>query len=97
MSATTPGFEFAERWDNHVSRMWFQRSRTPWRDPRGAFDSAVEVHYPSAEPESTAYYDRDGDVVFVEFDGRVRTCIAMSDRPESEQAYVRDQLEVTDR
>ncbi|MFU8870112.1 hypothetical protein [Natronococcus sp.] len=93
MRSTTPATAFAERWDNHVSRMWFERSRTPWRDPRGAFDQATEVHYPSAGPESTAYYDPDGDVVFVEYAGDVRTCIALSDRPESEQTYVRDQLE----
>lgn len=91
---TTSDTELAERWDNHVSEMWFDRSQAPWTDPRGAFDEAEPVHYPSAEEGSTAYYHPEGDVVFIECDDRVRTCIALSDRPESEQAYVRDQLEV---
>lgn len=92
MAASSPGTELAERWRWHTSEAWFERSRTPWRDPRGAFDQAVEVHYPSADAGDAAYYDPDGDVVFLEYDGRVRTCIALSDRPAWEQDYVRNQV-----
>ncbi|ELY56495.1 hypothetical protein C491_13187 [Natronococcus amylolyticus DSM 10524] len=90
MSERSPT-KLAERWDNHVSESWFERSRTPYRDPRGAFDDAVPVHYPSAD-DAEAFYDPEGDVVFIEYAGKVRTCIALSDRPEWEQAHVRKQV-----
>lgn len=92
--SSTPPTEFAERWDNHVSENWFERSRTPHRDPRGAFDDAISVHYPSAD-DAEAFYDPEGDVVFVEYGGKVRTCIALSDRAEWEQEYVRNQVSDT--
>lgn len=92
MATSSPGAELAERWHSHVSDNWFERSRTPWRDPRGAFDAATEVHYPSADVGNTAYYDPVGDVVFLEYDGLVRTCIALSDRPAWEQDYVKNQV-----
>lgn len=88
MSSTVRGAE----WINAVSKKWFERSDASHLDPRGAFDEAVEVHYPSARGDSTAYYHPDGDVVFIESDGFVRTCIALRDRSRREQEYVRNQV-----
>lgn len=97
MSASQSATESSGRldsleWWSHTADMWFDRSAVPWRDPRGAFDEATEVHYPSAAPENVAYYHPEGDVIFLVYDGRVRTCIALTDRPESEQRYVRSQV-----
>lgn len=88
----SPGQAFASIWDNHVSRMWFQRSDVPWKDPRGAFDEAIEVHYPSAELDSKAFYHAEADVIFCVIDGDARTCIDLSDRSEREQHYVHSQV-----
>ncbi|WP_232833792.1 hypothetical protein [Saliphagus sp. LR7] len=95
--AQSPGYgtvtiEGERRWRQHVTKRWNERSKAPGLDPRKAFATAVEVHYPSAYGGVEARYHSEGDVVFLADDRKVRTCLALGDRAAWEQAYVRNQV-----
>lgn len=84
--------EDGRTWRQHVTNRWNERSKASALDPRTAFTTAVDVHYPSAYGCVEARYHPEGDVVFLADDRKVRTCLALDDRDAWEQAYVRNQV-----
>ncbi|GAB3669619.1 hypothetical protein [Halopiger thermotolerans] len=91
----TPRFEDLEV-DPHFPDRWSKRANRPQLDPKVAWLEAIPVDYPSAKPpaDCTRFHEVTETLLLAEPNGRLVTCIPLEDRPQDEQRYIREQLDL---
>ncbi|AXR78965.1 hypothetical protein [Natrarchaeobaculum sulfurireducens] len=94
----TPSYEELHV-DEHFYDRWAERSPRSQLNPSIAWLESIPVDYPSATPpaDRTRYHEVTQLLLLATPEGRLVTCIRLEDRPDDEQRYIRDQIEVTDR
>jgi hypothetical protein len=96
MSSQTPPYRRVD-WQlvrRHARLQWDDRTSDPGANLRAIWRESTPIDYPAAQNAAYCRYHAGEDVVLVAEYGFLVTVIKLTDRPDHEQQYVREQAGV---